>query len=61
MKLKNLFKSYLDMSYEEQTKYIVELRIKRIPIPIIKKLKKTKVLLSSEEQALIDKVLRSLK
>lgn len=61
MKLKNLFKSYLDMSYEEQTKYIVELRIKRIPIPIIKKLKKTKVLLSSEEQALIDKVMRSLK
>ena len=61
MKLKNLFKSYLDMSYEEQTKYIVELRIKRIPIPIIKKLKRLKVLLSSEEQALIDKVMRSLK
>ena len=61
MKLKNLFKSYLDMSYEEQTKYIVELRIKRIPIPIIKKLKKTKVLLSSEEQAFIDKILKGLK
>ena len=61
MKLKNLFKSYLDMSYEEQTKYIVELRIKRIPIPIIKKSKKTKVLLSSEEQALIDRILGGLK
>mgnify|MGYP001584694180 CR=1 FL=1 len=40
MKLKNLFKSYLDMSYEEQTKYIVELRIKRMPLSVIKKSKR---------------------
>ena len=49
MKLKNLFKSYLDMSYEEQTKYIVELRNKRMPLSGVKKTKKTKVLLSSVE------------
>ena len=61
MKLKDLFRSYLDMTYEEQTKYIVELRIKRIPVHIIKKSKKQKVELTVEEQILIDKILGSLK
>lgn len=61
MRLKDLFKSYLDMNDSERTLFINELRIRRIPIPVIKKSKKQKVLLSEEEQALIDKVLRSLK
>lgn len=61
MRLKDLFKSYLDMTYEEQTKYIEELRIRRTPIPVIKKSRKQKVLLSAEEQALIDKILGGLK
>ena len=61
MKLKDLFKSYLDMSYEEQTKYIEELRIKRIPVPVVKKSKKQKVELTIEEQTLIDKILKGLK
>lgn len=61
MKLKDLFKSYPDMFHEEQTKYIEQLRIKRIPIQVLKKSKKQKALLSDEEQAFIDKILKGLK
>lgn len=61
MKLKDLFKSYLDMDDYERTLYINQLRIKRIPILVVKKLKKQKVLLSPEEQAFIDKILGGLK
>ena len=61
MRLKDLFKSYLDMDYSERTLFINKLRIKRIPLPVIKKAKKQKVELSPEEQALIDKILGSLK
>lgn len=61
MKLKDLFTSYLDMSYEEQTKYIEELRIKRMPILTLKKSKKQKSLLSTEEQIFIDKILKNVK
>lgn len=49
------------MTYEEQTKYIEQLRMKRVPIQVLKKSKKQKVLLSDEEQAFIDKILKGLK
>lgn len=61
MKLKDLFIPYLDMSYEERTKYIENLRIRRIPPVEIKKSRKKKVELTLEEQALIDKILKGLK
>ena len=58
MRLKDLFKSYLDMNDSERTLFINELRIRRIPLSIIKKTKKQKVVLSEEEQALIDRILK---
>lgn len=61
MKLKDLFKNYLDMDDGERTLFINELRIKRIPVPVIKKSKKQKVELTIEEQAFIDKILKGLK
>ena len=45
----------------ERTLFINELRIKRIPVPVIKKSKKQKVELTIEEQAFIDKILKGLK
>lgn len=61
MKLKDLFKSYLDMSENESSLFINELRIKRIPVPVIKPSKKQKRELTSDEQALLDKVLGNIK
>ena len=58
MRLKDLFKSYLDMNDSERTLFINELRIRRIPLSIIKKTKKQKVVLSEEEQALIYRILK---
>lgn len=61
MKLKDLFKSYLDMTDNERTLFVNELRIKRISVPVVKKSKKQKVELTVEEQTFIDKILKGLK
>ena len=61
MRLKDLFKPYTDMTEDESLLFINELRSKRIPLPIVKKSRKKGVELSSEEQALIDKIMKGIK
>jgi len=63
MKLKDLFKPYLDFSEEEKGSFINELRSKRIPLPIIKKERKSKkkVDLTDAETELLNKILGALK
>ena len=63
MRLKDLFKSYTNLSEEEKISFISELRSKRIPLPIIKKERKSKkkVDLTDAETELLNKILGGLK
>ena len=61
MKLRSLFKSYYEMAYTERKIFIQDLLVRRMTLPKIKKDRKKKVELSPEEQALVDKILGSLK
>lgn len=61
MKLKDLYKSWNEMSSSEKTEFITTLREKRkLPLEI-KKPSKKKALLSSEEESALNKVLSMIK